>query len=75
MSLFARICPSDLHKIQYGAKTENDIKNRKLSCSGHIISLPNRENRSRDGRDPLACLYEIQIFFRYFSSIVNFEAL
>ena len=57
MSLFAR---SDLHEIQYGAKTENDIKNRKLSCSGQIISLPNGENRAKirkgDGRDPLAHL-------------------
>ena len=71
---------SDLHKIQYDAKMENDIKNRKLSCSGRIISLPNGENRAKIGKGtaeiiPLALLYEIQIFFRYFSSIVNFEAL
>ena len=44
---FAR---SDLHKLQYGAKTENDIKNRKLSCSGQIISLPNGENRAKIGQ-------------------------
>ena len=50
MSLLARICRSDLHKIQYGDKTENDIKNRKLSCSGQIISLPNGENRAKIGQ-------------------------
>jgi len=51
---------------------ENDIKNRKLSCSGQIISLPNGENRAKIGH-----LYEIQIFIAIFrvsstSKLYNF---
>ena len=73
---FAR---SDLHKIQYGAKTENDIKNRKLSSSGRIISLPNGENRAKIGQGTAEILWRIYtkltFFPRYFPTIVNFEAL
>jgi len=57
---FAR---SDLHKIQYGVKTENDIKNRKLSCSGRIISLPNGENRAKIGKGTAEILWRIYTKF------------
>ena len=63
---FAR---SDLHKIQYGAKTENDIKHRKLSCSGRIISLPNGENRAKIGQGTAESLWRIYTKFRFFSAI------
>ena len=63
---FARI---DLHKIQYGAETENDIKNRKLSCSGWIISLPNGENRAKIGQGTADILWRIYTKFRFFSAI------
>ena len=66
MSLFARC---DLHKIQYGAKMENDIKNRKLSCSGRIISLPNGENRAKIGQGTAEILRRIYTKFRFFFAI------
>ena len=62
MSLF------DFHKIQYGAKTENDIKNRKLCCSGQIISLPNGENRAKIGQGTAEILWRVYTKFRFFSA-------
>ena len=70
MSLFARICPEwPSQNTIYGAKTENDIKNRKLSCSGRIISLPNGENRAKIGQGTAEILWRIYTKFRFFSAI------
>ena len=72
MSLFAR---SDLHKIQYCAKTENDIKNRKLSCSGQIISLPNGENRAKIRKGTAEILWRIYKKFTFFPAIFRLSTL
>ena len=71
MSLFAR---SDLHKIQYGTKTENDIKNRKLSCSGQIISLPNGENRAKIRKGTAEILWRIYKKFTFLPAIFRLSS-
>ena len=76
MSFLPGFARSDLHKIQYGAKKEKDIKNRKLSCSGQIISLPNGENRAKTGQgtaEILGAFVRNSDFLRYFSSIVTLK--
>ena len=55
--------------IQYGAKTENDIKHRKLSCSGNIISLTNGENRAKIGQGTAEILWRVYTKFRFFFAI------
>ena len=61
-------------KIQYGAKTENDIKNRKLSCSGQIISLPNGENRAKIRKGTAEILWRIYKKFTFLPAIFRLSS-
>ena len=61
-------------KIRYGAKTENDIKNRKLSCSGQIISLPNGENRAKIRKGTAEILWRIYMKFTFLPAIFRLSS-
>jgi len=51
------------------------MKNRKLSCSGQIISLPNGENRAKIGQGTAEILWRIYTKFKFFSLLFEYRQL
>jgi len=56
-------------KYNMAPKRRTDIKNRKLSCSGQIISLPNGENRAKIRKGTAEILWCIYMKFRFLPAI------